>query len=187
MSEQLFELRKDIQSPDRYIRAGARKTKEEWLKLYPHCNKFVSGFDDWFIDLSVEAKIDESDIEWRIVDEVFTDKGLISISYKEAAIKFMREFNRVGDKHNSLLLLNKEIERIDNLRPSIRDEKEYQDAMIRQRDCRIAINLIHELSGKDECETVLRNSTSRPQDQISFVLNTHNAGDVLNSPSSDEQ
>ncbi len=86
----MFELKKDICTPNSYIKAGVKKTKEEWEKLYPHC---FSAQEEWFIDLNnYEEKKDEPKIIWDIIDRIFTEKGLSSISYKQASVKACMEY-----------------------------------------------------------------------------------------------
>lgn len=94
--EKLFELRKDIDTPERYIRAGEQKTREEWEKIFP--DAFKLSQDTWFIDMS-KAKIKtENHIAWEIVNELFAKNGLKSITYKEAAVASIKEYIRQTTK-----------------------------------------------------------------------------------------
>ncbi len=81
--EKLYELRQDIWTPAYYIRAGFRKTEEEWRERLGEFNMKWSS--EWFIDLSKKEESREVDELRELVDAVFKKKGLNSISYKEAA------------------------------------------------------------------------------------------------------
>lgn len=84
MSEQkLYELKRDIWTPSIYIRAGFRKTEAEWKERLGEFDMKLAS--DWFIDVDkneAERPIDELK---ELIDAVFSEKGLNSISYKEAA------------------------------------------------------------------------------------------------------
>ena len=91
----LFELKKDINTPDCYIRAGKRKTKEEWEQLFPKAFQFFCN-DEWFIDLTPkeeQPKYEKSIVE-KLVDEVFDSHGLLSISYRKAAVMCCIEYKK---------------------------------------------------------------------------------------------
>lgn len=92
-----FELKKDICTPDYYIRAGIKKTKKQWQKLFPDAFTFKSN--EWFIDLSVKEKANVGIVVNDIVDGVFKKKGLHSITYKDAAVESIRIYAKI---HNTL-------------------------------------------------------------------------------------
>lgn len=84
----MLELKRDIITPNSYMRAGVKKTKEEWEKLFPHCSV---NLNDWFVSDSDE-KINDNDLAWHIVDAIFEENGLTSIAYKQAAVKACIEY-----------------------------------------------------------------------------------------------
>jgi hypothetical protein len=85
--EQLFELKKDVTTPGGYFRAGIQKTRPEWEKFFPGSfDRIILTGDEWFIDLSKPLPVpDPLPLTTQIVDEVFAERGLRSISYKQAA------------------------------------------------------------------------------------------------------
>ncbi len=92
-----YELRKDISTPDSYLRAGLRKTKSEWLLDFPKA--FIFHSNEWFIEVTEYSdKPNTNSIESIIVDRVFAEFGLRSMSYKEAAIKCIHEYNHDKQK-----------------------------------------------------------------------------------------
>lgn len=83
--EKIYELRKDIRTPNRYIRAGERRTKEEWSKEFP--NAFTLELKEWFLDLSsIGSERHVRSQARKVVDEVFHSHDLHSVSYKMAAV-----------------------------------------------------------------------------------------------------
>jgi hypothetical protein len=92
----MFELKKDINTPDYYHRAGTKATKEEWEKIFPKAFQFGGTNDEWFIDLSIKKDDTEQkeELVWNVVNDVFNRNGLHSISYKEAAVKSCQEYLR---------------------------------------------------------------------------------------------
>lgn len=92
----MFELKKDINTPDCYHRAGTKATKEEWEKLFPKAFQFGGVNDEWFIDLSIKQDDSEQkeNLIWDVINEVFEKHGLHSISYKKAAVKSCQEYLR---------------------------------------------------------------------------------------------
>ncbi len=87
----MYELKKDISTPNGYFRAGEQRTQEDWEKEFPNCFAFHSR--EWFIDL-IEKQEPESEIDelWEIVNTVFDKMELKSISYKNAAKKCIEEY-----------------------------------------------------------------------------------------------
>lgn len=93
----IYELRKDITTPNGYIRAGKRKSKSEWLKDYP--NAFDLGSEEWFINVSVPVVEEtEEDNDWKLIGEVFERKGLRSISYKQGAFLVLQQYKERTEK-----------------------------------------------------------------------------------------
>lgn len=92
----MFELKKDINTPDGYKRAGTKATREEWEKLFPTAFQFGGKNDEWFIDLSIKQDDTEQkqNLIWDVVNDVFEKHGLHSISYKQAAVKSCQEYLR---------------------------------------------------------------------------------------------
>lgn len=91
----LFELKKDIQIPGQYFRAGERKSKESWEAIFPHSfSAFVTS--DWFIDLSKHRQKhyseDNMPLERMLVDNYFDKVSLYSLSYREAAYKVLLQY-----------------------------------------------------------------------------------------------
>lgn len=86
--ETIFELRKDISTPNRYIRAGERRTQKEWEAEFPGCLSI--GNRTWFIDLSDNTRME--DLAANVVDEIFSKNDLHSITYKECAVLAIREY-----------------------------------------------------------------------------------------------
>jgi uncharacterized protein YecA (UPF0149 family) len=91
-NETIYELRKDISTPEMYIRAGEQKTKSDWKKIFPRA--FLVTFDQWFIDISEKQKPEESS-ERMVVDAVFAKKKLHSITYKEAAVDAIKIYTMI--------------------------------------------------------------------------------------------
>ncbi len=88
----IYELKKDICMPGHHLRAGARKTKGEWLVLYP---EGVTNYaEEWFYNVTRQGIPKELSREAYIVDIVFRNMGLTSIAYREAAIECLKEFIR---------------------------------------------------------------------------------------------
>jgi len=85
MSEILYELKQDASIPTGYWRAGKKLSEKRWREIFniPENSPF-SWFSDWFIDLTPTPS-EEIDRIKEIVNQVFTDLNLHSISYKEAA------------------------------------------------------------------------------------------------------
>lgn len=86
----MLELRKDINLPGQYYRAGQQETKDEWLKLFPHLY-FQGDWDEWFIDTAKEPD-EPRDVIEKLVNEVLEKYGLRSISYKQAAAECVRKY-----------------------------------------------------------------------------------------------
>lgn len=86
MSEdKIYELRQDINTPAFYIRAGKRATEAQWKeRLGDFCIRWCS---EWFWDTSIKEDPMEVDKLKELIDAVFEENGLRSISYKEAARK----------------------------------------------------------------------------------------------------
>lgn len=81
--EKVYELKKDIWTPAFFIRAGFRKTEKEWKeRLGDFEMKWAS---DWFFDPSEKAEQQQINELNELIEAVFMEKGLNSISYKEAA------------------------------------------------------------------------------------------------------
>lgn len=141
--QNMYELKKDISTPNGYRRAGERNTKEFWEALFPDCFHFSSN--EWFINLSEAIEVSPCSAETIFVSKVFDKMELRSMSYKEAAAKCITQFIRVGNIPNALSLLQREVERIEKLSYE-RDEKVAIKNHDRKNYCRIAIGLIEELS-----------------------------------------
>ncbi len=98
----MFELKKDINTPEMYKRAGTKATKEEWEKIFPKAFQFGDMNEEWFIDLSIKQDDTEQkeNLVWDVVNEVFEKNGLHSISYKQAAAKCCQEYFRKAKSLN---------------------------------------------------------------------------------------
>ena len=80
--ESLYELKQDVTLPGHYWRAGLKKTKAEWMKIFD-INSYQFGWaTEWFIDLA--PKMEEPDRVKEIIKEEFERQNLHSITYKEA-------------------------------------------------------------------------------------------------------
>ncbi len=92
----MFELKKDINTPDLYKRAGTKATREEWEKIFPKAFQFGDRNDEWFIDLSIKKDDTEQrqDLARDVVHDIFEKRGLYSISYKQAAMLCCHEYLR---------------------------------------------------------------------------------------------
>lgn len=97
--ETIFELKKDISTPQSYMRAGIQKTKAEWEELFPRA--FVFNNNEWFIDMTPVEEFDYDEANgiskekrkiMYIVDHVFKEHDLSSMSYREAAILAIEKF-----------------------------------------------------------------------------------------------
>lgn len=94
--ETVFELKKDINTPSEYIRAGEQKTKAEWEKMFP--KSFIFNSNEWFIDMTPPEEFESYRVspEEAIVNEIFKKKGLHSMSYREAAIEAVVTYKKRG-------------------------------------------------------------------------------------------
>lgn len=78
-----LELKRDIQMPDRYYRAGTTKTRAEWLDLFPKIGDW--NWNDWFFNLSdLPPQTLDVDLMGTVINQVFEKHNLHSISYKQA-------------------------------------------------------------------------------------------------------
>lgn len=97
----MFELKKDINTPDRYLRAGTKATREEWEKLFPKAFQFNDMNEEWFIDLSVKKEeVHKTDLAREVVNEIFEKRGLYSQTYTQAAIESCQEYFRKAKSLN---------------------------------------------------------------------------------------
>lgn len=94
--EKLFELKRDIRTPNRYIRAGERRTMKEWEMEFPNLRMIKNS--EWFIDLTEPGEMDTR-LARKIVDEVFEQQGLHSIGYKMAALEAIEEYTKRTNKN----------------------------------------------------------------------------------------
>lgn len=83
MADKLYELRRDIWTPVMYIKAGAQKTEAEWKDKLGEFN--IQWESMWFIDLENEKDTRPIDELKELIDDVFKNRGLSSLSYKDAA------------------------------------------------------------------------------------------------------
>lgn len=89
--EAIYELKKDICTPNGYVRAGLRNTRAGWEKDWPNAFDFHSN--EWFIEIKADTPIEtDTDMEYEIVRDIFEKRGLHSISYKEAAVACIKEY-----------------------------------------------------------------------------------------------
>ena len=100
----LFELKKDIQTPDSYTRAGTIMTKQQWESKFPKCFS-CGGNNQWFIDLEELHKENDNeskiDLAWQVVNDLFEKNNLFSISYKSAAVECCKEYlKQINKKDN---------------------------------------------------------------------------------------
>lgn len=86
MDEPLYELRKDVQMPGAYWKAGIKKTEKEWREIFHMGESQYKWSSEWFLDLT-PVKRPEHDRVKQIVEDIFIRENLFSISYKEAAIE----------------------------------------------------------------------------------------------------
>jgi hypothetical protein len=86
----MFELKRDIQMPGHYYRAGQQQTKEEWLQIFP--DGFDFDWKDWFIDLSIEETKNNPNLISDLVNEIFEAKNLHSISYRNATCIYVEQY-----------------------------------------------------------------------------------------------
>lgn len=66
-----------------YIKAGTQKTLEQWEQKLGKINKY--DISEWFYDLSKPQPEPERDEIRDVINEVFDQHGLLSITYKQAA------------------------------------------------------------------------------------------------------
>lgn len=94
----LLELKKDINVPGEYVRAGTIKTKKEWKKLFPSAFLFdtYETFQnhEWFINKSLPIKKYDGkpNLQREIVHKIFSKRGLMSMTYKEAAEACLKSY-----------------------------------------------------------------------------------------------
>ncbi len=83
MAHKIYELKKDIVLPGGYYRAGTKKTAKQWQKEFGKIT--LDKEPEWFIDISKAQDKQEPSMLNAIIDEIFKQHGLYSITYKEAA------------------------------------------------------------------------------------------------------
>ena len=102
-SDTIFELKKDVSTPDRYMKAGIQKTKADWEEIFPKA--FIFNNSEWFIDMTPIEPFDydaangispERRVMMTIVDDVFAKRELCSMSYKDAAIEAIEIYKKRG-------------------------------------------------------------------------------------------
>lgn len=94
MTEKQYELKKDVSTPAGYWRAGSRKTEQEWRKEFNIKPKYPFEWcKDWFIPPPEEENYHIDEVK-EVVRSIFENKGLASITYKEAAEDCCREVLR---------------------------------------------------------------------------------------------
>ena len=81
--EKLYELRQDIWTPAYYIRAGKRASESQWKEKLGEFN--IQWANEWFIDIEKNEHARPIDELRELINSVFSEKNLYSISYKEAA------------------------------------------------------------------------------------------------------
>lgn len=81
--EKIYELKQDISTPCFYIRAGKQATESQWKERLGDFN--IRWCSEWFYDLSIKEESKPIDELKELIEAVFSEKGLNSISYKEAA------------------------------------------------------------------------------------------------------
>lgn len=93
-NEKLFELRKDIVTPNIYLRAGKKATMKQFETVLGKISKYEHS--EWFIDLSEANKKKETkDIQlYKLIDKIFREHGLYSITYKQAAVKAAKAWHK---------------------------------------------------------------------------------------------
>lgn len=96
-ADNLYELRKDIVLPNGYYKAGEIRNKLEWEKLFP--NSFQFSNHEWFIPLAEIKPESRLDAETKIIDKVFSDRGLFSMSYKQAARECIEQWKKAVNWH----------------------------------------------------------------------------------------
>lgn len=92
----LYELKKDIVGPHQYIRAGHRKSSQEWLATFPQLRMKDGEWDDWFIEVKAPPAPDPKDIIAGTINNVFSRHGLHSVSYKDACKEVVHHILRMG-------------------------------------------------------------------------------------------
>lgn len=99
--EKIYELSKDINVEGlMYIRAGKRGTEQYWKSIFPNIINIQYNHKDWFIDVEEHEKrmaeiAQKKTKEEDIVAAVFNEKGLLSISYKEAAVHCLKLYKKM--------------------------------------------------------------------------------------------
>ncbi len=86
----LLELRKDISMPNKYQRAGFTATAALWEQDFPGCTGLM--WREWFINLSEPKSEIQTDPIRDTVREVFTNRGLKSLSYMDAACDAIKAY-----------------------------------------------------------------------------------------------
>lgn len=99
-----YELKKDVTTPGNFWRAGIRKTEKEWREIFDFVN--IQWESEWFIDLSVAQEEAPKDELRDIINSVFKDKGLHSITYKEAAREIAEKWVRYLKSEKKINLFN---------------------------------------------------------------------------------
>jgi|SRR5882762_436127 len=91
MDEPLYELRKDVNMPGAYWRAGDQKTEKEWKEIFGISESHPFHWESsWFIDLRPAEKQPKDKI-YELVRTIFEKHDLHSVSYREAACECVRE------------------------------------------------------------------------------------------------
>ena len=85
----MYELKKDIQTPSRFIPAGEKRSQADWEVEFPNAFLFKKN-NEWFTEVgSKQTSNDQMD---AIIDTIFDNEGLHSMTYKAAAKKAIIEY-----------------------------------------------------------------------------------------------
>ena len=97
------ELLKDISTPTTYIRAGVTFTGWEWELRLPGSMATLE-YSFWFKDIDEEPPIPACFLteKEKLINEVFARKGLKSISYKQAALEALNEWEAIVQQNSPI-------------------------------------------------------------------------------------
>lgn len=97
----LYELRKDIVAPDEYMRAGHRKSSQEWLAMFPKLTFGSLAWKEWFVEVKTPPPPNPKDTIAAVINRTFDKHGLHSVSYKDACKEVVHHVLRMGlDAHS---------------------------------------------------------------------------------------
>ena len=92
----IYELKKEVKTPFFTILVGVKKTKSEWLEIFP--NVFDRpNYLEWFRDITpkpVTKNLSYLSIEERSVRKILKEKNKENLGIKQVCIECIEEYKR---------------------------------------------------------------------------------------------